>query len=108
MVDLFKEMNNMPEIIDWTPGVDSKGEYLNEYDDYLVAKDGTFVYPDYDDIYDYLVRSYWPDEIANHEDMMQIAIKEFDHAAYAECVDCSTYWFEKSIKDTFKHYGLHI
>lgn len=108
MVDSFKEMNNMPTIIDYRPGVDSKGELLSNYDDYLVAQDGTFVYPDYDDIYDFLVRSYWPDEIANHEDMMQIALKEFDHAAFAEFSGDEFFWFEKPLKQTFKSYGLHI
>lgn len=98
----------MSELIDYTPSVDSKENYLCYYDDYLVARDGTFVYPDYDDIYDFLIREHWPSEIANHEDMMQVAIKEFDHAAYAECSGCDWYWFEKPIQDTFKHYGLHI
>ena len=84
------------------------GNVLCLYDKYLVANDGTFVFPDNEDIYDFLVREYWPDEIATQDGLNEVFDKEFKVGAYAnfdETID-DWNWKECPVNEVIREYGL--
>lgn len=97
-------------MIDYETTIDSKGEVLSLYDKYLVANDGTFVFPDKDDIYDFLIREYWPDELAVPEQFKKDFHKEFKVAAGSVYNDatCDWYWKECDLDKTLNEYGLEF
>lgn len=95
-------------MIDYETTIDSKGEMLSLYDKYLVANDGTFVFPDVDDIYDFLVREYWPEDLALPQGFNEAFKQEFKVAAEAKYNDatCDWNWHECDINETLHEYGL--
>lgn len=97
-------------MIDYETTIDSKGEVLSLYDKYLVANDGTFVFPDVDDIYDFLIREYWPDELAVPEQLKKDFHKEFQVAAGSVYNDatCDWYWKECDLDKALNEYGLEF
>lgn len=97
-------------MIDYETTLDSKGNVLSLDDKYLVANDGTFVFPDKEDIYDFLVREYWPDELATTEGFKEVFNKEFKSGAVSEFdeANCDWNWNECSLNEIFHDYGLEI
>lgn len=97
-------------MIDYETTLDSKGNVLSLDDKYLVANDGTFVFPDKEDIYDFLVREYWPDELATTEGFKEIFNKEFKYGAVSKFdeANCDWHWNECPLKDIFHDYRLEF
>ncbi len=94
--------------IDYETTIDSKGNVLCLYDKYLVANGGEFVFPDEEDIYDFLVREYWPDDLATPDGFIEAFEKEFKIGAYAEFDEHTDdwNWKECSVNDVIHEYGL--
>ena len=94
--------------LDYETTIYSKGNTLNLDDKYLVANDGTFVFPEEEDIYDFLVREYWPDELANTDGLHEVMNKEFKVGAYSvfDEANCDWHWNECSVEKVLHEYGL--
>lgn len=89
-----------------TDGVDSIGQSLSDGDKYLVARDGTFIFPDLDMAYDYLVRENWPTDLATHEDLMKVLRRECKCGAKTVLYNCTDYWVEIPLEEVIEEYGL--
>lgn len=88
--------------------LDSTGEYIDQYEEYLIAEDGTFVPMDVDAIKEFLLNEYCSDEIDTTEKYLDVVKEEFKQVAYAEFNDanCDYDWFAKDFN--LDHYAYYI
>lgn len=94
------------ELVDYVPAADTKGETLDRYIDYFVTRDGNFIYPDLEDIKNWLLREHNEYEIAKYDDLIAVLKSECTSGARSFIDYCSVYWAEIPIEEVLDEYPI--